>query len=178
MKYIPNILTTIRFLLVFVYITVFYYNNTHPILYAMIIFLIAGLTDILDGTIARKFNLITKYGQTMDPLADKTMQLTVLTTLAFAGYIELWILYIILGKEAFMIISGMILYFSKTKIVIPSNAFGKITTVLIYLAIILSVFEIKGINIVFGLVISISMITLIQYIIIGVKKLVLSLSHK
>jgi cardiolipin synthase (CMP-forming) len=155
----------------------FYSDSSHSLLVAMLVFLLAGITDILDGYMARRFNLITKYGQIMDPLADKAMQLTVLTTLALDGYIELWILYIILGKEVFMILSGIILYLSKTKIIIPSNIFGKLTTVLIYLAIMLSVFEVKGINIVFSLVIVVSMISLFQYSVIGIHKIIGFFNH-
>ena len=75
---LPNILTTIRLLLIPVFVLVFFSYGTQGLIYGAIIFLIAGFTDVLDGHIARKFNLVTKYGIVLDPLADKLMLLTVL----------------------------------------------------------------------------------------------------
>src|SRR5690606_16745765 len=139
MKHIPNILTIFRILLIGVYLIVFYSGISNAVLYAVGIFLLAGITDILDGYLARKFNVISKFGQVADPFADKGMQLTTLFTLSNKGIIDKWFVYLIFGKEFFLIISSAILLFYKTRIIIPSNLFGKATTVLIYLAIIISV---------------------------------------
>ncbi|HEY8444665.1 MAG TPA: CDP-diacylglycerol--glycerol-3-phosphate 3-phosphatidyltransferase [Bacilli bacterium] len=171
MKLVPNILTIIRLLLVPLYIIIFYSSLDNSLWIAIGIFMLASITDIVDGFIARKFNAITKIGQLLDPLADKLMQLTVLLTLSLAGYIEMWVFWIILSKELLMILSGSILFLSKTKIIISSNIFGKLTTVLIYIAIILSVLRIDIVNYIFMVVIAIAIITLIQYAYIGVKKL-------
>lgn len=109
------------------------------LLYSMMIFFIAGFTDILDGYIARKNDLITKFGTLMDPLADKLMLLTVLTCLVIRNYISMWVLGIIAAKDIFMIFSGFILYTNDT--IIPSNLFGKITTALFYLSIFVMLFD-------------------------------------
>lgn len=178
MKHVPNILTTIRIFLVFIYLSVFYSGHEYALPIALTIFFIAGVTDVVDGYIARKYQVISRFGQVMDPLADKMMQVTVLITLSLEHYIEYWIVYIILAKELFMILSGLVLYFSKTKIVIPSNKFGKMTTVMIYLSILLSVVEFKYINHVFSLVILLSLVTLLQYILIGLGKLKAYFKHK
>jgi cardiolipin synthase len=71
----------------------------------------------------------------MDPLADKLMQLTALTSLTIGGALPLWILTIYLAKEVFMIISGTFLYWKKERVVIPSNFMGKIATVVVQLAV-------------------------------------------
>jgi cardiolipin synthase len=99
----------------------------------MLIFLLAGATDVLDGYIARKYNLITKWGMVLDPLADKLMLLTVLGCLAIYDYAPIWIVAVIAIKEIFMIVSAMFLY--KNNTVIPSNKFGKISTLLFYLSV-------------------------------------------
>ena len=74
-KYIPNILSVIRLILVGVFIYTFY--NVSKIA-AVIVFICAGITDVIDGILARKFNWITNVGKILDPIADKSMQCTVL----------------------------------------------------------------------------------------------------
>lgn len=176
MKHIPNILTMFRILLIGVYLIVFYSGISNAVLYAVGIFLLAGITDVLDGYLARKFNVISKFGQVADPFADKGMQLTTLFTLSNKGIIDKWVVYLIFGKELFLIISSAILLFYKTRIIIPSNLFGKATTVLIYLAIIISVlgevfqFNTQVVDYIFIGVVIFAGITLIQYIGIGIQK--------
>lgn len=176
MKHIPNILTIFRILLIGVYLIVFYSGISNAVLYAVGIFLLAGITDVLDGYLARKFNVISKFGQVADPFADKGMQLTTLFTLSNKGIIDKWVVYLIFGKEFFLIISSAILLFYKTRIIIPSNLFGKATTVLIYLAIIISVlgevfqFNTQVVDYIFIGVVIFAGITLIQYIGIGIQK--------
>lgn len=142
---IPNMLTVLRFLLIPAFVTVFFSQNAHHMLWAMTIFLLAGATDLLDGYIARKYNLITKLGTLMDPLADKMMIITVLVCFALKTYIPFWIAAVVIVKEAAMILGSIHLYYSKHNIVIPANYFGKAATAAFYLAVIL--ISISGNNI-------------------------------
>ena len=87
---VPNILTVIRLFLVPMFIIVFFSSLEKALLYSVLIFIIAGITDVLDGFIARKYNLITKWGQVVDPFADKMMQLTVLVCFSIKKYISVW----------------------------------------------------------------------------------------
>jgi cardiolipin synthase len=132
---IPNLLTFIRFILVPVFIYSFYNYTDNHYLIPLTIFIFAGLTDILDGYIARKYNQITKLGKLMDPLADKAMQLSALFVLALSDkkFIPLWILIVVLAKELFMIIGGGVLY--KREVIVQANWYGKATTVLFFIAI-------------------------------------------
>lgn len=130
---LPNILTTIRLFLIPIFVLVFFSYGTQGLIYGAVIFLIAGFTDVLDGHLARKFNLVTKYGIVLDPLADKLMLLTVLFCLSFKQIIPFWIFIVIAVKDLSMIASGVFLY--KKDTVIPSNFFGKASTVLFYVAI-------------------------------------------
>ena len=133
LKYIPNILTVLRFLL----IPVILHFLVHDQFILAIIFLtLSGITDILDGTIARKFNFITNFGKLIDPLADKITQLSILWMLVSKNIIPLWILVIVLLKEATMVAGASFLY--GKELVVSSKWYGKASTVLFYLAIVLS----------------------------------------
>lgn len=137
---IPNILTMIRFILVPVFILIFFSSGSNYLIESFYIFLLAGLTDVLDGYIARKYDLITKFGTVMDPLADKVMLLCVLCCYMIKGLIPLWIVMIIFISELLMIFGALYLYFFNEEHVVPSNKFGKVATVFFYLAIVLLVF--------------------------------------
>lgn len=137
-KYVPNILSTFRIILVPIFAVTFFSNRPNAYAIALGIFIVAGLTDILDGYIARKYNLISKVGTVLDPLADKLMQITALVCLSLDGAIPLWIMLIFLGKEAAMIIAGIYMYFRKKSTVIPSNWLGKSATILFSLAILIT----------------------------------------
>ena len=132
-KHIPNILTIIRFLLIpFILLNIF----TGNYILAFVVFTISGLTDIADGFIARKFNLISNFGKLMDPLADKLTQIATLTSLVIVNIIPLWILIIVLLKEFIMIVGASFLY--GKDVVVYSKWYGKLATILFYLAIICS----------------------------------------
>lgn len=132
---IPNILTVIRFLLVPVF---GYFLCSGQFVAAIIVFITACITDILDGIIARKFNLITSFGKLADPLADKFLQLTALTILTVQKIIPLPVLIIVLAKELFMI-AGSILIYKKVNFVVQANWYGKMTTVIFSFAIVMTI---------------------------------------
>ena len=164
LKYIPNILTVLRFLL----IPVILHFLVHDQFILAIIFLtLSGITDILDGTIARKFNFITNFGKLIDPLADKITQLSILWMLVSKNIIPLWILVIVLLKEATMVAGASFLY--GKELVVSSKWYGKASTVLFYLAIVLSMIfkdlQIQsGIDlIIYYIAVSMTMFSLIMY---------------
>ena len=132
-KHIPNILTVLRFLLI---PFIVYYIVVDQYLLAFIFLTISGLTDVLDGWIARKFNFITNFGKLIDPLADKLTQIAVLLVLTFKGVIPFWIILIVVVKEATMIAGASFLY--GKELVVSSKWFGKLATVLFYIAIVCS----------------------------------------
>jgi cardiolipin synthase len=137
MKNIPNILSIFRLVLAPVFVFVFFseIKNAHSL--ALLVYIIASLTDFLDGYLARKYNLITEIGKVLDPFADKVMLITVLICLYISGRIPFIIPIVVVAKELFMIVSGLILYFRKERMVIPSNIFGKSATVMFMLSILL-----------------------------------------
>ncbi len=139
-KHIPNALTILRFILIpFIVLSIVKDNYIE----AFIFLTLSGLTDILDGFIARKFNFITNFGKLIDPLADKTTQVAILVTLALKDIIPMWILLIVFIKEFVMIAGASFLY--GKELVVSSKWYGKLATILFYLAIVSS-FVIKYVD--------------------------------
>ena len=138
LKYVPNTLTIIRFLLIPAIVISIFSGNY---ILAAILFTVSGITDIADGFIARKFNLISNFGKLMDPLADKLTQIATLASLVLASVIPAfgyWILGIVLLKEFIMICGASFLY--GKDVVVYSKWYGKLATVLFFIAIIVSLF--------------------------------------
>ena len=109
-RHIPNALTILRFILIpFIVLSIVKDNYIE----AFIFLTLSGLTDILDGFIARKFNFITNFGKLIDPLADKTTQIAILVTLALKDIIPMWILLIVvlpffMEKSLWYLVNGMV----------------------------------------------------------------------
>ncbi len=129
---IPNILTTVRLFLVplFAYLML----GTQNLYAAAMVLVLSGLTDIVDGYIARRYNMISNFGKVYDPFVDKLMQITAVICLVLREVIPIWLLLLVVIKEVTMIISGAVLYFRK--IVVSSNWYGKAATVVFYAGII------------------------------------------
>ena len=134
-KHVPNILTIIRFLLI---PFIIYFLAINQYIVGVILFIISGITDVVDGAIARKFNFITDFGKLMDPLADKLTQISVLASFMIKELIPVWILAIVIAKEAVMIAGASFLY--GRDVVVSSKWFGKLATVLFFIAIVCSCF--------------------------------------
>lgn len=133
LKYVPNALTISRFLLIpFIVISAKNGDFAFTIFYLTL----SGITDILDGYIARKYNFITDFGKLIDPVADKATQLAMLATLVILDIIPLWILLTVVVKEFLMIAGASFLY--GKELVVSSKWYGKLSTVLFYVAIIVS----------------------------------------
>lgn len=125
---IPNILTTVR--LVLVPIFAYCMLGAKNFYLAALIFVLSGLTDVVDGYIARHYNMITNFGKVYDPFVDKLMQMTSIVCLVFVEIVPVWLLVIVIIKEVSMIVIGGILYLRK--IVVSSNWSGKLSTVVFY----------------------------------------------
>lgn len=132
-KHIPNILTIARFFLI---PFIIYFIAIDDYFLAFLFLTISGLTDVLDGIIARKFNFITNFGKLIDPLADKATQISVLIALTAKGIIPFWMIVVVALKEAAMIAGASFLY--GKELVVSSKWYGKLSTVLFYIAIVCS----------------------------------------
>lgn len=127
---ISNKLTIFRIILVFPIILVLFYinNNLSKYLISGILFLIASYTDYLDGKIARKKNLVTAFGQIMDPLSDKILVLSVLICFLSLNLITGLPVILVIIRE-FLITSIRFLVLNNNKNIISANIWGKFKTV-------------------------------------------------
>jgi len=125
--------------LVPVFAVIFFSSIPNSHIYALVVFLVASLTDMLDGYIARKFNLVSVIGIVLDPLADKMMLLTVLVCLTVYGAMPLWAMLIMLISETILIVGNIFAYFQKSRDVVPANKLGKTATVLFAAAVVLMI---------------------------------------
>ena len=128
---LPNKLTMFRVILIpfFVFFMLFrlFSADFHAAKYiALIIFIVASLTDLLDGKIARKYNLVTNFGKFMDPLADKLLVCSAMICLVEKKQLAAWIVIIIIARE--FIISGFRLIAADNNIVIAASMWGKFKT--------------------------------------------------
>lgn len=130
---LPNILTIIRFIIV-PFMAYFLINENFTI--AILLYVLASATDVLDGFIARKFNQITDLGKFLDPFADKLLQFSALVGLWIVNLIPLWIVIIFFIKEISMGLGAIRLL--RKHIIIQSKWFGKLSTIFFFLAIIAS----------------------------------------
>jgi cardiolipin synthase len=134
---VPNALTLLRLLLIPVYWVLMMGRNDE--MSALAVFVVASLTDLLDGYIARKYNLITDVGKLFDPLADKLMVLSVLLTLVLKGIAPLAVMIILLVKELIMMIGGYLML--RRKVVVYSRPIGKSAQFIIVLALLACFFH-------------------------------------
>lgn len=125
---LPNKLTILRMIMIPVFLVVLYIPGLGMAgnIAAAAIFILASITDFLDGKIARKYNLVTNFGKFMDPLADKLLVCSALIAFVELGYLPAWIVIIIISRE--FIISGFRLIAADKGVVIAANYWGKFKT--------------------------------------------------
>ncbi|MCL2522119.1 MAG: CDP-diacylglycerol--glycerol-3-phosphate 3-phosphatidyltransferase [Erysipelotrichales bacterium] len=152
---LPNKLTLLRILMIPVMVILYYIPVLHehflfdrlPLAFVLAgsVFVLASLTDFLDGYLARKLNLITTFGKFADPLADKILVMAALLILADAQIVASWVIIVILARE--FIVSGIRLVVlerkDENKKVIAANKLGKYKTVMTMLAIIFLFFTVN-----------------------------------
>ncbi|GKU76917.1 CDP-diacylglycerol--glycerol-3-phosphate 3-phosphatidyltransferase [Paenibacillus sp. L3-i20] len=158
---LPNLLTILRFILIPVYVGIFVSGHMIP---AFLIVVAAGVTDILDGYIARRYGQVTTVGEMLDPLADKLMLITIILSLLLSGHISWWAAGAMFLRDLGMITGGLLTHFRKKKNV-PANWMGKLTTVMFYVAIMFIFFEASFAHLYLWVVIAFSFLTTFVYMI-------------
>ena len=142
---LPNKLTILRVILIpfFVVFMLFDITGAADKWIALVIFCVASLTDMLDGKIARKYNLVTNFGKFMDPLADKLLVCTALICLTSMNRLNVIVVLVIIARE--FIISGFRLVASDNGIVIAASYWGKFKTVSQMALIIVLIMDLGGV---------------------------------
>lgn len=127
MKNLPNLITVIRILLIPLFIILLLNHHT---LYGFFVFIFAGITDALDGLIARKWNLKTQLGAYLDPIADKLLLVSSFITLTLLNLIPMWLMIIVLGRDVFIGLTGLILlkFIDLRSYNVKPSLLGKATT--------------------------------------------------
>ncbi len=166
---LPNILTLSRILFIPIYIN-FFLNGDYII--AGSIFAFSAITDFLDGYIARKYNLTSKLGRILDPLADKLTIISILLVLIFSSIIPKVIAIILLTREIFIMFSSSIVYLMGIDVINPSYL-GKLSIAILYVSIIARLLKINYFNIdmvLLYVVLPLNIISGIDYIITTARK--------
>ena len=174
---LPNKLTILRVLMIpfFVLFMLWDITGAADKWIAAAIFIVASLTDMLDGKIARKYNLVSNFGKFMDPLADKLLVSAAMICLVEMGRLPAWVVIVIISRE--FIISGFRLIASDNGVVIAASYWGKFKTVFQMAMIIVLIFDFGGF---FGIIemvliwisLILTVVSLVDYIVknVGVLK--------
>ena len=166
---LPNKLTVLRVIMVpfFVFFMLTDVDGEANKWIALAIFVVASLTDMLDGKIARKYNLVTNFGKFMDPLADKLLVCSAMICLIPSGKLNTAIVIVIIARE--FIISGFRLVASDSGIVIAASYWGKFKTVFQMAMIIVLIADLGGVfdlvgQILVWIALALTIISLVDYI--------------
>ena len=167
---LPNKLTVLRIIMVpfFVFFMLTDVGDPANKWIALALFCVASLTDLLDGKIARKYNLVTNFGKFMDPLADKLLVCSAMICMIELGRLPAWIVIVIIARE--FIISGFRLVASDNGIVIAASYWGKFKTVFQMAMIIVLIMDLGGVfdlvgTILIWIALALTIISLVDYIV-------------
>lgn len=176
---LPNKLTIFRVILIIPFVVLLlggnagWFGNNVLVsnIIALVIFIIASLTDLADGKIARKYNLVTNFGKFMDPLADKLLVCSALIALVEMGRIPSWVVIIIISRE--FIISGFRLIASDNGVVIAASYWGKFKTTFQMIMVCLMLVNVPGwiwwlsllTNIIMWIALALTVVSLIDYLV-------------
>ena len=168
----PNKLTLMRVIMIVPFVFCMLSDLVpHRFLWAFLLFVTASLTDMLDGYLARKNNLVTDFGILMDPLADKLLVCSALICLIELGQLPAWVVIIIISRE--FIISGFRLVAADNGVVIAASYWGKFKTTFQMAAVILMIFNIPALtlvtNIVVVIAVALTIISLVDYVAKNIK---------
>ena len=124
---IPNTITLIRVILIPFFVDLMIYGYHGP---ALAVFIIACLTDALDGMVARLTNTRTELGAFLDPMADKLLIVTSFVTLAILSRTPIWLVIIVVSRDIILVLGSLVIYITGHRLTIRPSLIGKSTTVL------------------------------------------------
>ena len=167
---LPNKLTVLRVIMIPFFVAALLYDggaDQNMRYVAAALFIIASLTDMLDGKIARKYNLVTNFGKFMDPLADKLLVCSALICMIELRELPAWMVIIIISRE--FIISGFRLVASDNGVVIAASYWGKFKTTFQMIGVVLLIFNIPVLStlttIIVWIALALTVISLVDYIV-------------
>jgi CDP-diacylglycerol--glycerol-3-phosphate 3-phosphatidyltransferase len=158
---LANKITLIRIMLVPVFLILISIKSKYGIYIATGVFIVAALTDKLDGYIARSRNQITTFGKFMDPLADKLLVITALVSMVEAGRLRSWMVMIIITRE--LAVTGLRTLAASNGIVIAASWWGKLKTIVQIIAIIAVLVDLPFYNVLIWIAVIVTAISGIDY---------------
>lgn len=166
---LPNKLTIVRIVLIPFFVAALLYdggNSQIMRIVANVLFIIASFTDLLDGKIARKYNLVTNFGKFMDPLADKLLVCAALICLIELEQVPAWMVIVIISRE--FIISGFRLVAADNGVVIAASYWGKFKTTFQMIAVVLLIMNVPALSLVaqitLWIALALTVISLVDYV--------------
>jgi cardiolipin synthase len=132
---LPNYITLLRVVLIPFFINLMFYGYYKE---GLLVFIAACITDALDGLIARLMNMKTELGAFLDPMADKLLILSAFVTLVLLNKLPVWLVIIVVSRDAILTIGSLIIYITTSNIKIQPSLIGKLTTVMQLLVVTVS----------------------------------------
>ncbi len=176
-RFIPNIITIARFILVLPLLISLFSENYKIAFY---IFIVAGFTDGIDGILARYFQWTSRFGAMADPLADKLLLVSSFITLAWLGKLPLWLLIVIVGRDLIIIAGATAAYYVLEQIEFNPSLISKFNTAMQVLLVFLILFELSYKQIAGEIILSMmwlvfitSLLSLINYVFVWSKRAIL-----
>jgi len=169
---LPNYITLFRIVLIPFFINLMIYEYYRE---ALAVFVIACLTDALDGMIARLTHSMTELGALLDPLADKLLILSAFVTLVLLGMLPVWLVIIVVSRDVILVLGSLVIYFLGHDLKARPSIIGKTTTALqllvVILALLLKTFgkEIFWMQVLHVIMVVFTVASGIQYIARGIK---------
>lgn len=169
---LPNYITLLRVILIPFFINLMMYGYYRE---ALVVFVAACITDALDGLLARLMNQKSELGAFLDPMADKLLILSAFVTLAYLGRLPVWLVIIVISRDAILTMGSLIVYFTTDTLKVRPSIIGKTTTVMQLSVVTLSLVLMNygsGIQFMILLQWATAIVTIIsgtQYVVRGVK---------
>ena len=174
---IPNVLSIIRIILSVVFCIIYF--RPGMLIAALAVIVLSGITDLLDGYIARKYNQISELGKILDPISDKLFQVSTVICFVVSGAVPYWAVIVVVIKELVMLI-GALVYYNHSEVVIAAKWYGKLASTLFFISFLvvfffqimensldLSPFAHTVINISFLVTLAVSLFATVNYIVLA-----------
>ncbi len=159
---LANIVSFIRIGLVPVFLILFFSEIPSSRIFVAIVFVLTGITDAIDGYLARSRHEISRLGKLIDPLADKLVMAAAFISLGIVGRMPLWLSVVLVAKELALVVGAAVFLVSKDEVV-ASSVLGKSATVVLYVGVTMSILEVGGAIVVVGAGVAISVLAGLDY---------------
>ena len=178
MSFIPNLISVLRILLV---VPTIYFLAGHQHSYALLIFFVAGLSDGLDGFLARRFGWTSRLGSFLDPMADKLLMTASYFMLGWLGHLPVWLVGVVIGRDLVIVIGALAYRFLIKDITMKPLFISKLNTVMQIFLVLLMLFSLSGLpmsEVVPALLVQITIYTVLTTAVLSGLSYIIIWSHR